>query len=106
MKIYEVMISRPVAEKFSDLALYINSFNIYPSGENYINELIDEIMTLSYRADSIPRLQWRTKTKYHPCEKRMLVKDSRFAVFFHTHYNYVIVDDIVPSSIISEKTSM
>lgn len=38
MKIYEVMISRPVVEKFSDLSLYINSFNIYPSGENYISE--------------------------------------------------------------------
>jgi len=103
MTIYEVLISQTVVEKLSDVAKYINSINTYPSGENYINELIDEVMTLSYLADSIPLLQWRTKTKYHQQEKRLLVKKGKFAVFFHTYYSYVIVDDIVPSSIISEK---
>lgn len=103
MIIYEVLISQSLVEKLSDIAKYIDSINTYPSGENYINELIDDIMTLSYRAESIPRLQWRTKAKFHPQEKRLLVKKGKFAVFFHTYYNYVIVDDIVPSSMMSEK---
>jgi len=103
MRKYNVYFSAKAIDKLKDIAQYIDSLNTFPHGQNYILELKSEVSSLANVAGSIPKLQWRTKTKYHPREKRLLVKKGKFAVFFHTYYSYVIVDDIVPSSMIAEK---
>ena len=100
MKLYKVVISQEVYTKLLDIALYIDSFNIYPAGLNYISEIETEIRSLAYRAGSIPDMIWKPPKKQPKSTKRLLVKGGKLAVLFHIYHNYVIVDDIVPSSML------
>ena len=69
----------------------------------YTNSLVDEILTLSYRADTMPQLIWDTADVHHPDSRRMLVKHGRLAVFFIIYKDYVIVYDIVPSKLLTNE---
>ncbi|MBQ3844910.1 MAG: hypothetical protein II817_08050 [Bacteroidales bacterium] len=100
MKDYKVVITQEVYNKLVEIALYIDSFNIYPAGLKYINALEKEIRTLSYRADTIPEMNWKPRKKLRKNTRRLLVKNHRFAVLFHTFQDYVIVDDIIPASML------
>ena len=100
MKEYKVVITQEVYNKLLEIALYIDSFNIYPAGLKYINALEKEIRTLSYRADTIPEMNWKPRKKLRKNTRRLLVKNHRFAVLFHTFQDYVIVDDIIPASML------
>ena len=100
MKEYKVVITQEVYNKLFEIALYIDSFNIYPAGLKYINALEKEIRTLSYRADTIPEMNWKPNRKLRKNIRRLLVKNHRFAVLFHTFQDYVIVDDIIPASML------
>lgn len=100
MNEYKVVITQEVYLKLLDIALYIDSFNIFPAGLKYITALEKEIRTLSYRADTIPEMNWKPKKKYQNKIRRLLVKNNRFAVLFHTYKDYVIVDDIIPASML------
>lgn len=101
MKNYTIRYSQQVIDRLSEIAIFIDNYFIFPSSLKYVEEIRQEIDTLSYLADAIPKLLWRTKSKYHPNEKRLLVKNGKFTVFFHTFYNFVVIDDIVPSRIVS-----
>ena len=100
MKEYKVVITQEVYSKLFEIALYIDSFNIYPAGLKYIDALEKEIRSLSYRADTIPKMIWKPKKKLRKNTRRLLVKNHRFAVLFHTFKDYVIVDDIIPASML------
>lgn len=104
MKNYTVEYSKRVFEKIKDLINYISSINTPESGMRYVDSLYDEINTLSYRADTIPELIWDTCYFYHINEKRLLVKHGKITVFFHVKNNKVIVDDIVPSKLMTHKS--
>lgn len=101
MKNYTIRYSQQVIDRLSEIATFIDNFFIFPSSLNYVEEIRQEIDALSYLADAVPKLLWRTE--YHPNERRLLVKNGKFTVFFHTFYEYVIIDDIVPSSMVSKK---
>ena len=100
MKEYKVVITQEVYSKLFEIALYIDSFNIYPAGLKYIDALEKEIRSLSYRADTIPKMIWKPKKKLRKNTRRLLVKNHKFAVLFHTFKDYVIVDDIIPASML------
>lgn len=101
MKNYTIRYSQQVIDRLSEIATFIDNFFIFPSSLIYVEEIRQEIDTLSYMADAIPKLQWRTEKKHHANEKRLLVKNGKFTVFFHTFYDFVIIDDIVPSGVVS-----
>lgn len=103
MKNYTIRYSQQVIDRLSEIATFIDNFFIFPSSLNYVEEIRQEIDALSYLADAVPKLLWRTESHYHPNERRLLVKNGKFTVFFHTFYEYVIIDDIVPSSMVSKK---
>lgn len=100
MKTYKVLISQEVYLKFLEIALYIDSYNIPPAGFEYVNDLEKDIRSLSYRADTIPKIDWKPNNKLSKRTKRLLVKNGKFAVLFHTFKDYVIVDDIIPASML------
>lgn len=103
MKYYTIRYTQQVIDKLSEIAVFIDNYFIFPSSLNYVEEIRQEIDNLSYLADAVPKLLWRTESRYHPNERRLLVKNGKFTVFFHTFYEYVIIDDIVPSSMVSKK---
>lgn len=103
MKTYKVKFSRKVYDKIESIADYITSINTVESSIRYTNALIDEILTLSYRADTIPPLQWETLYNTYPYSKRLLVKKGKLTVFFIIYKDYVIVYNIVPSSLVTKE---
>ena len=103
MKTYNVRFTRGLYDKIEELANFISSINTAESGVRYANTLIDEILTLSYRADTMPQLMWDTYDVKHPDSRRMLVKKGRLSVFFIIYKDYVIVYDIVPSKLLTEE---
>ena len=103
MKTYNVRFTRGLYDKIEEIARYISSINTAESGVRYANSLIDEILTLSYRADTMPILLWDTSDVQHSDSRRMLVKNGKLAVFFIIYKNYVIVYDIVPSKLLAKE---
>ncbi len=103
MKIYTVEYSKRVFDRVNDLLIFISSIYTPKAGLKYIDSLYDEINTLSYRADTIPELIWDTFYSYHINEKRLLVKHTKIAVFFHVKNDKVIVDDVVPSKLLTRR---
>lgn len=58
MKMYNVRFTRGLYDKIEEISKYIASINTAESGVRYANSLVDEILTLSYRADTMPPLIW------------------------------------------------
>lgn len=106
MKTYKIRFARRVYDQIGSIAVYITSINNVESSIRYINSLIDEILTLSYRADTIPKLQWETRHVIYPNTKRLLVKKGKLTVFYVVYQDYVLVYDIVPSSLITEEKDL
>lgn len=100
MQIYDVNYSKSVVDKIRDLFNYISSINTEVSANRYIDDLIDEIDTLSYRADTIPQLIYTTAHARNISSQRLLVKKGKISVFFHITHNCVFVDDIIPSKLV------
>jgi hypothetical protein len=90
MKTYNVRFTRGLYDKIEEIAKFISS-------------LVDEILTLSYRADTMPKLIWDSSDVQHSDSRRMLVKKGRLSVFFIIYKNYVIVYDIVPSKLLTKE---
>ena len=103
MKTYNVRFTRGLYDKIDEIAHFISSINTAESGVLYANSLVDEILTLSYRADTMPKLIWDTANVQHPDTRRMLVKKGRLSVFFVIYKDYVLVYDIVPSKLLTEE---
>ena len=101
MKTYNVRFTRGLYDKIDEIAHFISSINTAESGVLYANSLVDEILTLSYRADTMPKLIWDTSNVQHPDSRRMLVKNGKLSVFFIIYKDYVIVYDIVPSVLLT-----
>ena len=65
----------------------------------YINRLFDEIESLSFLADTLPRSPYGIPLLYHPNAKTMTVGNRKLTVIFHTDGDYVVVDKILPSAL-------
>lgn len=100
---YNVRFTRGLYDKIEEISKYIASINTAESGVRYANSLVDEILTLSYRADTMPPLIWDKADVQHPDSRRMLVKKGRLSVFFIIYKDYVLVYDIVPSKLLTKE---
>ena len=103
MKIYKVRVSQKVEKKISEIKDFIVSINTQASSIKYVVRLYEEIGTLSYLADMIPPLIWSIPSIVRTNEKRLLVKNGKLTVFFHTYKNFVMVDDIIPSKLVTKE---
>lgn len=69
--------------------------------EHYERRLEAEIATLSYMATALPECRWLKPKRYHKDAKTMTIGKRKLTVIFHTEGEYVIVDKILPSSLIT-----
>ena len=103
MKIYKVRVSKRVEKKIIEIKDFIVSINTQASSIEYVVGLYEEIDTLSYMADLIPPLIWSIPSVVRENEKRLLVKKGKLTVFFHTYKSCVMVDDIIPSKLVTKE---
>lgn len=67
----------------------------------YVHEMVAEINELSYMADMLPESHSTYIKKHHPDAKRYNIKHGTWCVIFHVEGEYVLVDKILPSSLIT-----
>lgn len=101
MKTYKIRFSKGVYDRIEEISQFIASFNTIESAVRYADTLVDEILTLSYRAESMPQLLWDTQDARHSDSRRMLVKNGKLSMFFIIYNDCVIVYDIVPSMLLT-----
>ena len=102
MKTYKVKYSENVIAKIDELIQFIASINTKESSTRYALDLYDEISKLSYLADIFPDVMWETSSVIYPHTKRLLVKKGKLTVFYVIYRDYVLVYDIVPSSLVTK----
>ena len=103
MKTYKVKYSENVIAKIDELIQFIASINTKASSTRYALDLYDEISKLSYLADIFPDVMWETSYVIYPHTKRLLVKKGKLMVFYVIYGDYVLVYDIVPSSLVTKE---
>ena len=73
----------------------------YEYAMEYLQMLKIEVADLSFLASSIGQSKYRLPKLYHPEAKTITVCHRKLTVIFHIYGDYVIVDKILPSSIIT-----
>lgn len=85
-----------------ELADYIIGISRPEHAVRYVHEMVAEIQQLSYLADSLPVSQSIYVRKHHPKAKRYNVKHGIWCVIFHVEGDFVLVDRIVQSSLVTD----
>ncbi len=67
----------------------------------YLRKLKREVAELSYRAGILPESRFHMPKLYHPKAKTMPVCKRKLTVIFHIEGDYVIVDKILPSAMVT-----
>lgn len=100
MKKYEIVVHERVYETIGKIQDFIASKYTYDAAEKYSERLFDDIEALSnpMLVDAMQPSRWKTARRYHPAAKRLITKNRKWNVIFHTTGNFVIIDAIVPSS--------
>ena len=71
------------------------------SAMEYLQMLRSEVTELSYLAGSLPKCKYRMPLLFHPTAKTLSVCHGKLTVIFHIDGEYVIVDKILPSCMIT-----
>ena len=101
MREYIVDYSARVRRDIDRLTLWAAQQHTTGFAERYINSIIDEIETLSYLAGMLPKCKYRLPKIYHPQANTLVVGKRKLTVIFHIEGEYVIVDKILPSCMIT-----
>lgn len=73
----------------------------YEYAMEYLQMLKSEVADLSFLAASLQESKYRMPKLYHPKAKTLAVCHRKLTVIFHIDGDYVIVDKILPSSLIT-----
>ena len=66
----------------------------------YIKRIREDIEVLSYLAPMLTKSNYELSKQYHPEAKTHVVGKKKLTAIFHIEGEYVIVDKILPSSMI------
>ena len=103
MKIYKkVVFSKDVLGDIAALGNFISSQNTQEAANKYIDALEAEISALIFLADVIQKSQLQTILRYHPDAKRMITRNRKWNVIFHTKGDKVFVDKLIPCKMIKD----
>lgn len=101
MKKLEVIYCDDVEAYFDDLGLYLSKLTSMPFALQYLQRLREEVETLSYLAAMLPQSKYELPKRYHPQAKTYVIAKKKLTVIFHIDGDYVIVDKILPSALIT-----
>ena len=101
MRERRVIIPLSVRLYMDEIADHIIELSRPEHAVRYVHEMVAEINELSYMADMLPETHSTYIKKHHPDAKRYNIKHGTWCVIFHVEGEYVIVDKILPSSLIT-----
>ena len=101
MRERRVIIPLSVRLYMDEIADHIIELSRPEHAVRYVHEMVAEINELSYMADMLPESHSTYIKKHHPDAKRYNIKHGTWCVIFHVEGEYVIVDKIQPSSLIT-----
>ena len=102
MRERRVIIPLSVRLYMDEIADHIIELSRPEHAVRYVHEMVAEINELSYMADMLP-VSYSTYIKnLHPDAKRYNIKHGTWCVIFHVDGEYVIVDKILPTSLITD----
>jgi hypothetical protein len=101
MKKLEVVYCDDVEAYFDDLGLYISRLTSLSFALRYLQRIREEVEVLSYLAPMLPESKYELPKQYHPEAKTYVVGNKKLTVIFHIDEDYVIVDKILPSALIT-----
>lgn len=101
MRERRVIIPLSVRLYMDEIADHIIELSRPEHAVRYIHEMVAEINELSYMADMLPESHSPYIKKHHPNAKRYNIKHGTWCIIFHVEGEYVIVDKILPSSVIT-----
>lgn len=96
----QVLLSENVRLDIGKLSDFIVRVSHPEHAEQYTQNLLDELATLSYMATIRPECEWQLPKRYHPQAKIMPLCKRKLTAIFHIEGDFVIVDKILPSSMI------
>lgn len=97
----QVILPLSVRDYLGEIADYIVGLNSPEHAVSYVHEFVAEINRLSYLADSLPVSTSPFILQYHEHAKRFNVKQGVWCVVFHIEGNFVIIDRILPSKLVT-----
>ena len=100
MKIRKVIVLSQIRVDLSRIISFITSKTSENNALQYADELLFEIDSLSYLADTITQTDSKTVRRFHPQAKRMISNNKKWDIVFHVTDNYVFVDKILPAKMI------
>ena len=101
MTVKKVILSETVLLDIGAIADYIISVSRPEHAERYTQNLLDELSDLSYLATMRPECPWKLPKRYHSEAKTLPLCRRKLTAIFHIEGDYVIVDKILPSSLIT-----
>lgn len=101
MKKYKVIYRVGVEAYFYELGDYVGELTSIDSALRYLQRLRDEVETLSYLAPMLPKSKYELPKRYHPEAKTLVIGNKKLTVIFHIDGDYVIVDKILPSAMMT-----
>ena len=101
MKRYRVDYDIEAESDIEALTAWVAEKTSIEYSRRYINGIFDEIDTLSYLASMLPQCQYKLPKRYHPDAKTLVIGNKKLTVIFHIDGDYVIVDKILPSALVT-----
>ena len=101
MKEYKLKYSDEIVADFGKLSNFATKQHTPDFAKRYTAKLRKEIEDLSILAGIIHESSFRTAKLYHPHAKTMTIGHRKLTVIFHIDGEYVIVDKILPSCMIT-----
>ena len=101
MKEYKLKYSDEIVADFDKLSNFATEQHTPDFAKRYIAELRKEIEDLSILAGVFHESEYRIPKFYHPNAKTMSIGKRKLTVIFHIEGEYVIVDKILPSCMIT-----
>ena len=97
----KVILSETVRLDIGAISDFIISVSRPEHAERYTQNLLDELADLSYLATMRPECPWKLPKRYHSHAKTMPICRRKLTAIFHIEGDYVVVDKILPSSLIT-----
>lgn len=101
MRKYTVIVTDDVEDYFVDLMRFVASKYTLEAAIRFAKRIREEVGTLSYLAPILPQCKYELPKQYHPEAKTYTIAKKKLTVVFHIDGDYVIVDKILPSALIT-----
>ena len=95
------MLSDEVLADMEDISDFIIAVSRPSHAERYIFEILAELNTLSYLGTILQKTKYKYPKRFHPEAKMIKLHNKPMCAIFHIDGDYVIVDRILHSSMIT-----